>query len=145
MDVTGMLIDCQWSVNGESLESHSIATGMPIDYQWNVTQLSMECQLTVNGVSLNCHQLTFQWHSSDSPVEVECHLSVTRICLFVYLSVYLFVCLFKWHSSGIQWYSSDIPVALEWHSIGSVSFKLSDIPVAVKWHSSDRPRISINR
>ena len=113
------------------------ATGMPIDCQWNVTQLSMECQSTVNGVSLNCHQLKFQWHSSDSPVEVECHsnvtgdssatglsldchLSVTRICLFVF---YLFICLFVC--------SSDITVTFEWQSssdltVTGMSFRDTD-------------------
>ena len=97
----------------------------------------MECQSTVNGVSLTYHQLTFQWHSSDSPVEVECHLSVTRICLFVYLSVYLFVCLFKWHSSDIQVAFSDIRVTFQWHLSGTLLVVLVLSWVTFQWQSSD--------
>ena len=118
-----------------------ILSDIPVTIQWQSSQTTIHewhpsdswvtlewqfCRWTVTRMSLGCHsnlwhQLTFQWHSSDSPVEVECHLSVTWICLFVFcLFICLFVCsgdiqvTFKWHSVTFEWHSSGTWVALYW-------------------------------
>ena len=161
------------------MECHSTANGMSIDCQWSVTQLpptdipvTFEWQSSGSWMSLECHsnlfvcffvclfvclfvQVTFKWHSSDSPVaelSLECHSTVTGMSFMAHC----------WHKGGglgnntpfvsqVEWHSSDIRVTVQWKlNVTWVSLEFvclffclficlfvcsSDIQVTFKWHS----------
>ena len=135
LTTNGMSLNCQWNVNWLSMECHSTATNwhssdIRVTVQWklNVTWVSLEfvCLFFVCIFVCLFVQVTFKWHSSDSPVaelSLECHSTVTGMSFMAH----------SWHKGGGLGNNTPFVSQVEWHSIGSqITFQWL---LTVEWHS----------